>query len=293
MFEKVSEGDPIQLSAGLQNATIDMLREHAKTKAGQVKGGDCGDTRSHALIMSTKWTGSSVSTLDPFSVLKIGAAVLDPATYPYDATRRPVFEGDTVTDAAAPFIITAEPIIGQTIGRAVVSGMAVVKVNVTDAAHAYATPIVGDTAKLVSGATGAVPIVFKESGTGVKWAVVLLPAAGAAASSDPDASVSVRGYVSTGTQSFAGVKTFASIPLAGAWGFTGSSATLTLYTSGGITDIGAQGVSDFYVQGTFVYGNYQVRRASPASTLTGVTDTFATGDGRTATVTGGIITDIS
>ena len=78
------------------------------------------------------------------------------------------------------FVVLAEPIASVKIGRAYIGGVCLAKVNVTDAGHAYATITDGEEAYLTSAASGPVQILWKEAGTGQKWAQIRLgtPATG-------------------------------------------------------------------------------------------------------------------
>jgi len=49
----------------------------------------------------------------------------------------------------------------------------VVRIDVTSSPHRYANPIDGQSGYLRSDATGLFRILWKESGTGIKWAVVI------------------------------------------------------------------------------------------------------------------------
>ena len=74
--------------------------------------------------------------------------------------------------------VLLEPIRAGEIGLAVVSGAVPCRVNVTNAAHGYADLTAGGAVSLTSGASGPARILWQESGTGLKWAVVLLGAGG-------------------------------------------------------------------------------------------------------------------
>lgn len=76
--------------------------------------------------------------------------------------------------ASATIAITQEPIGAGKYGTATLVGMTPVKINVVDAVHTAAA-VTADPTKLTSSATGGIPILWKESGTGTKWALVLLP----------------------------------------------------------------------------------------------------------------------
>lgn len=102
----------------------------------------------------------------------------------------------------------------------------------------------------------------------------------------------VPGFVSVSAQTFNGVKTFSNTPLAGAYGFSGGGSVTNTGTGGGTTRVGAI-ADEFYVAATGTYGIYTVKNLSTGTTLNGWSGTFATGDARTVTVTGGIITNVA
>lgn len=66
---------------------------------------------------------------------------------------------------------------GDDVGLAVVSGVVQVQIDVTDAAHKTAEVLAGSY-NLKSSASGSAKIVWKPSGTGVKWCIVRLPEGG-------------------------------------------------------------------------------------------------------------------
>jgi len=178
-LDHVSAGQSFAPTAETWNAFIDAAVAHR----GQKLGREGGEPRTRALVPSTrcrvKYDASSVSTLSAFSVLSYGSALVDPSTDLASrlfANASPTFTGATPTAATVrrPFVVTAAPIQGGAIGEAIAHGLAVVQVEITSAAHTRAKPIVGSTAKLTSCSAGGVPIVWSESGTGTKWAIVML-----------------------------------------------------------------------------------------------------------------------
>jgi len=70
------------------------------------------------------------------------------------------------------FAVLAEPIANGEIGPAILDGTIICQINITDATHQYADIANGDAAKLASAKSGSVQIIWIESGTGIKWAVV-------------------------------------------------------------------------------------------------------------------------
>jgi hypothetical protein len=76
----------------------------------------------------------------------------------------------------AKFGITMEPIAARTWGPICIAGACPAKVYVTDTDHDYAAATAGVTGFLTSGTSGAAFILWKEAGTGTKWAIVRLVA---------------------------------------------------------------------------------------------------------------------
>jgi hypothetical protein len=92
----------------------------------------------------------------------------------------PEFQNRVIMDGVSPvyathrgkFAVLAQPLGVGEVGKAYVSGVFMAYINVTDAAHEYADVKASQTDKLESYSRGAARILWKESGTGTKWAVV-------------------------------------------------------------------------------------------------------------------------
>jgi len=85
----------------------------------------------------------------------------------------------TVPDIDAPSGIVASPGISGAIVEVRTIGVSPVQIDVIAIGHTAARAITNDPAKLRSAPTGEYEILWKESGTGIKWALVRFPAAGA------------------------------------------------------------------------------------------------------------------
>jgi hypothetical protein len=98
--------------------------------------------------------------------------------------QRVVIAGQVPSDAGQPFAILLDAAQAQSAGmtaivRGVVSGAVQCQVNVTDPGHTWAQTASGNVSYLFScpaGTAGSVPILQRQSGTGVQWCTVLLPA---------------------------------------------------------------------------------------------------------------------
>lgn len=85
----------------------------------------------------------------------------------------------TVTTPAAAdqlrgWCVLQEPIKSNQVGRAMFVGLTVCQIDVVDSGDDYADTIASDSAKLQSGPFGSAAILYKESGTGTKWALICL-----------------------------------------------------------------------------------------------------------------------
>jgi hypothetical protein len=132
-----------------------------------------------AAVCLVGWTGAA---LPASSVLTTAGVSIDPAVAPLEVQRMPVFVGAAPASAADPVVITTEPLAGGSsaaLARAVAAGLAVVAVDVADAAHQFAAPVAGVTSKLASATRGPARVLYKPAGTGVKTCVVILQGGGA------------------------------------------------------------------------------------------------------------------
>jgi hypothetical protein len=194
----VRPGQPLTVEAATWNALIDGARA---ARAGRAPGQVAPPATAAvypSLTCLVQYDAASTETLDAHSVVTLGESLVDLSGTdgdPHGVNRRPAFVLGTPTGAGDLVAVTLEPIQGQAIGRAVVSGLAVALVDVSDVDHTRAVPIAGNTDKFESGDSGGYPIVYRETGTGEQWAVVLLGAPGGGAAVNEDyTSPTVLGY---------------------------------------------------------------------------------------------------
>lgn len=178
-YRHVRPGDPIKIPAGLYN---DMIDTTAWAKAQRQQGGDGGHEPTGlpaGLVYARNDTGADLAR---FAVVALGAALLDPATTDqfFDAI---ALAADVPAADGADFAILLEPLEPDAIGRAAVAGVIPVQVAIADAAHTRAMAAAATTATLQSvsdaNAIGkaTVPLLWKQAGTGTKWALAIMPAA--------------------------------------------------------------------------------------------------------------------
>jgi hypothetical protein len=173
---KVNPGDGFVIRAATWNAFVDAARAHRKNEAGRAGAGlPTPDPLTPGCTVLVK--NATGSTLPAWSTVKLGSPVVDAATYPYRVSDQPVFPATTPDGSDIPFAVTEEPIRDGKLGRAVVLGVAVADVSVSDSGHTYAAPAASSLV-LASGTSGPCRIIWKESGTGTLKAVVLIDRTG-------------------------------------------------------------------------------------------------------------------
>lgn len=113
--------------------------------------------------------------LSAFSVVGIAAPIVLPADNLTEFKYRPALSAVVPTSSHEDggFAVIQSPLAAGAIARtAVAAGVTPVRVYVNDAAHLFADAAAGDTTQLHSAATGPARILWKESGTGTRWALV-------------------------------------------------------------------------------------------------------------------------
>jgi hypothetical protein len=169
-LKKVRSGQSLRIPAAAYNAFVDAATAHRNQQNLSTPGMPAPGM--HAGLIRVK--NVSGSAKPRFAVMGINYPVFSP-TESLEA-----FQTEVAFDVTTPSVghfgkiaILQEPLDANAIGRAAVIGPTAVKVNVTDEAHAYADLIAGDATKLASGHSGAT-ILWRETGTREKWAVVNL-----------------------------------------------------------------------------------------------------------------------
>jgi hypothetical protein len=132
-----------------------------------------GSKRPDGTILIRNDTGGNLSR---YSVVGLGASVCNPATKEIFFDSEIVLAGETPTLAShvGKFAILGDAIREDQVGYAHVRGFVQATVEVVDEAHGFADVTDGDPTKLTSNTTGNARIVWKESGTGTKRAIVEL-----------------------------------------------------------------------------------------------------------------------
>jgi hypothetical protein len=166
LFDHVKAGDPVRLRAPVWNALLDA----AAARQGEVGfGAESRPGRDTVLVKN-----ASGADRERFDVLGIDSPVFTPAESAESFKNQVALKGVVPTEAnhAGRFIILLEPAKSGAIVPGILAGVSPVRVNVQDEDHEFADVADGQCGYLASGTTGAAQILWKESGTGTKWAVV-------------------------------------------------------------------------------------------------------------------------
>ena len=163
----VKAGDRLEIRAPVWNKMLDAARDRQAQQhsTGRTPG---PDFRGVPILIKNN-SGADRSQYEILGVSGVVFAATDDGF-----KQRIVLTGVTPATGSheGKFAVLAEPIGDGDIGPAIVDGTTICQINITDADHEYADIADGDAAKLVSAKSGPVQIIWIESGTGTKWAVV-------------------------------------------------------------------------------------------------------------------------
>jgi len=172
IVQKVKTGQKFSVKAETWNSFIDAADFVKQQQADVNSSAPRRDTKP-GVVMLRNNTGSA---LEQFKVVSVGDLIIKPADNEQEfRNNAPVFEAEKITgnNKDKPFGILQRPLAKSECGFAMVTGITPVKINIGSASHEYAEP---DSSGLKSAETGAVRIIWKETGTGTKWAVAQLGA---------------------------------------------------------------------------------------------------------------------
>ncbi len=166
-FRKVGDNDPFLPSAGLHNIIVEMAQWFRNQGGARGIGGRQA-TEQTGIIDCKNTSGGDLAR---FAALAIDSVFPDPSDNAVTFANGPILRGITPTASTDPgnFCVLLAPAKDDVIVRACASGVCVAKVNINDADDT--TCGVDATTVLQSGKQGA-QILWKESGTGEKWAVI-------------------------------------------------------------------------------------------------------------------------
>lgn len=168
----VRRGELLRIPAGAYNAFVDAALRDRDQALSMRTGGSSAS--SDAGVVHVR--NDSGGDLSRFQVLGIDSPVIAPSDDELTFLNQVIVSGVTpdVDLHTNLFVVLLDSLGDGKIGRAVLSGLCPVVVDVSDEAHLYADVTDAQSGYLTSGTTGAAQILWKESGTGPVWALVRL-----------------------------------------------------------------------------------------------------------------------
>lgn len=174
MINHVKPGDPFGFKAGEFNAMADAANAHRQPLTSSSPPGGLERLRTPSLVWIKNDSGAD---LPIYGVVGLDALVVTPSD-DLVSFKQPIITFEGVTPATGThdnrYAITTAPIANGNIGPAVIDGMVQVQVNKQRDADAVAAIKNGDNTQLLAGTVGHARILWSETGTGTKWAVVML-----------------------------------------------------------------------------------------------------------------------
>ena len=171
---KVMPGQPLRIPASAYNAFVDA----AKATRG-VRQDATGQPSREQTAALTPIKNTSGVTIPRFGVLGVDGPLFTPSDALESFKRRIALTGSTPSDAShtGKFVIALEPIAPGAIGMACALGLCAVQIEFPPddgRERRFADIADGVTGNLKAGDSGAATIVWRETGSGVRWAIIRL-----------------------------------------------------------------------------------------------------------------------
>jgi len=174
-MKKVKSGDPLVIPSQTFNSFIDAAQAH-KARQQASNQTDRQAFRQSGIVLVRNGSGADRSRFD---VLGIDAPVITPTDNEDAFKNKVVLSGSTPAegDHSGRFVILLEPLADGKVGMACASGVCAAHVDVQHEDHQFADIKDGNASSLQSRESGAATILWKETGTGLKWGIVNLAGA--------------------------------------------------------------------------------------------------------------------
>jgi hypothetical protein len=176
-MNKVKTGQKFSVKAETWNSFIDAADFVKQQQADMNNSVSRKDTKSGVVMVRN----GTDNVLEQFNVVSLGDLIIKPVDNEQEfRCNLPVFEAENVSDEnkEKPFAILQKPLMESECGLAMVTGITPVKINIGSAAHEF-VELSAD--GLNSSETGSIRVLWKDDGTGDKWAVVQLGSSAAVA----------------------------------------------------------------------------------------------------------------
>ena len=171
-MKKVRTGDPLRIPAATFNTFIDAARDFQQRQRNTVQLPQVSSA-SEGIVLVKNNSGADCPR---FGILGVDGVLYDPVSNPERFKNSTAVVGVTPveTNHKGKFVVLLEPLKDGGIGRARISGTTCVQLNVLSEGHTHADVEEGQSAQLKSDVSGSAVILWKETGTGTKWALVKL-----------------------------------------------------------------------------------------------------------------------
>lgn len=170
-LKKVQSGDPLTIPAATFNAFIDAALDQRRRQRGVGREGQPVFHQAGIILVRNDTGGD----LDRFSAVGFSGPIVGPTDNEDEFKNRATAIGITpaVPSHRGRFAVYLEPVAAGGIAHACVSGVIPCRIDVAHASHRRAD-VIHDSTTLTSGHHGGAEILWKESGEGLKWAILKL-----------------------------------------------------------------------------------------------------------------------
>jgi hypothetical protein len=163
-FKKVQRGDPLRIPAETFNTFIDAAKDFRNRTQNLARRGQSDVLQSGIILVKN----GTANDLERFHVLGIERPIFTPAESLFSFHDQIAVLGATPNEDhhLGRFLVLQEPLRAGMIGRAVVSGVTPVRLNVLDEEHEWADIEEGETDSLKTDTAGSAFILWKEPSGG-------------------------------------------------------------------------------------------------------------------------------
>jgi len=170
-LRKVRSGAPLVIPAAAYNAFVDAaadLRARERNAVADPR----RDLNQCGVVLVRN---DSAADLPAYHALAIAGPLVEPGDQERTFQGRTPLIGELATEDSPPlsFVVAQEPVAPDVLGRCVMHGVTPARVNVLDEIDATCELRASETL-LTTSPLGGAPILWKEPGTGEKWAVIEL-----------------------------------------------------------------------------------------------------------------------
>jgi hypothetical protein len=163
-FKKVQRGDPLRIPAETFNTFIDAAKDFRNRTQNLARRGQPDVLQSGIILVKN----GTASDLERFHILGIERPIFTPAESLFSFHDQLAVIGVTPNEDhhLGRFLVLQEPLRSGMIGRACVSGVTPVRLNVLDEEHEWADIEEGETDSLKTDTAGSAFILWKEPSGG-------------------------------------------------------------------------------------------------------------------------------